>query len=69
MTDEKQQLQRWVNASKTAGMWLNRWYQKHPRILRKIAPLLPTIIQVLQTADIDEIERLFNEAAARQRKG
>lgn len=60
------QVQRWVQASQTAGRWLNHWYQKHPTILRKIAPLLPTIVRVLQEADLDEIERLFREAETRR---
>lgn len=60
------QVQRWVQASQTAGRWLNYWYQKHPKILRKIAPLLPTIIKVLQEANLDEIERLFAEAEAKR---
>ena len=63
----EEQVARWVGASVTAGRWLNYWYSKHPKILRKIAPLLPTIIKVLQTADIDEIERLFREAEAKAR--
>lgn len=62
----EEQVARWVAASITAGRWLNYWYSKHPKILRKIAPLLPTIIKVLQAADIDEIERLFREAEARR---
>jgi hypothetical protein len=61
-----EQVARWIGASVTAGMWLDRWYQKHPKILRKIAPLLPKIIEVLQTADINEIERLFRAAEAKK---
>lgn len=62
-----EQVARWVGASVTAGKWLNYWYSKHPKILRKIAPLLPKIIEVLQSADINEIERLFREAEAKAR--
>ena len=63
----EEQVARWVGASVTAGRWLNYWYSKHPKILRKIAPLLPKIITVLQSADINEIERLFREAEAKAR--
>jgi hypothetical protein len=63
--------ERWVGASQTAGRWLDYWYSKHPIILKKIAPLLPTIIKVLKEADLNEIERLFAqaEAKARAKKG
>ena len=67
LNNPEEQVRRWIGASVTAGMWLDRWYQKHPKILRKIAPLLPTIIRVLKAADIDEIEKLFRQAAAKQK--
>lgn len=51
--------ERWRRASRAAGQLLERWYTKHPVILRKIAPLLPTIMRALKDADIDEIENLL----------
>lgn len=67
ITKANKQVARWVNASITAGRWLDYWYKKHPIILRKIAPLLPTIIKVLKEADLDEIERLFAQAERKKR--
>lgn len=53
------EVDRWKEASRAAGRYLQRWYQKHPGILSVIAPKLPTIITVLLTADIEQIEDML----------
>jgi len=56
MSDEAR---RWAVASMKAGDLLSKWFWKHPRILKTIAPKLPEIIDVLKAADIQKIEVLL----------
>ena len=52
---------RWAKASMKAGDLLSKWFWKHPRILKAIAPKLPEIIDVLKSADIQKIEVMLEQ--------
>ena len=56
------EVERWRSASTLAGLSLEKWYMKHPKILRRIAPLLPVIVRALKEANLNEIEKLLQKA-------
>lgn len=51
--------ERWQRVSRAAGLKLEAWYSLHPRILRSLAPLLPTIIDALKKASLEHMEKLM----------
>lgn len=55
MTDTE----RWQRVARAAGLKLEGWYMLHPRILRSLAPALPTIIDAFKKASLDHMEKLL----------
>lgn len=52
-------VERWQEASRAAGRFLQTWYAKHAGVLGMIAPKLPAVITVLLAADIEQIEDML----------
>lgn len=50
---------RWQRAALRAGLLLEKWWRIHHIILTAIAPILPDIIEVLKSGDLDKIEDML----------
>lgn len=60
---QRDEAARWRDAAWIAGDLLAKWFWRHPVILKKIAPIVPEISDVLKSRDITKIELLLNRAA------